>query len=98
MKGNEIVDLFHQVARLALLVAQAESLDNLAPHVSFEDRAHLLDELLEADDENLDDATALRLADKQNKDVSVDWYHEAELLDILNQEVVETLNYGLNCR
>ena len=55
-------------------------------------------ELLEADNQHLDDATARRLADEEHKHVDVDRQDEAELLKVCQEEVIEALDDGRDRR
>ena len=64
MQLDEALHLFDERCWDAFFEAQAESLDELAPHLRRQVAAHLLNELLEADNHDLNDLSALRLRDE----------------------------------
>ena len=80
----------------AFLEAEAESFDELLPHFGVQEWGDLLDELAEANDHDLDDATAMCLRDEKDEDVYVGRDNVAEMLQVTQQEVVEALHDTLD--
>ena len=85
------------MARTARFEAQTERLDDLLPHLGGDVASDFGDELLEANNHDLDDLTTLCLADKQHEDVGVDRHNEAQGLQVPAQEIIETLDNLLDC-
>lgn len=63
--------MLDDVSWLALLKALADCLNYLFPHLRSKVASDLVNELLEANNQYLDDLSALGLADKQDEDVGI---------------------------